>query len=34
MVVGHEVPYDSTEGGAAALYLRGAFPKGITATLR
>ena len=33
-VVGHEVPYDSTEGGAAALYLRGAFPKGITATLR
>ena len=33
-VVGHDVPYGSTEGGAAALYLRGAFPKGITATLR
>ena len=33
-VTGHHVPYDHTEGGAAALYLRGAFREGLTITLR
>ena len=33
-VMGHAVPHDHTEGGAAALYLRGAFREGLTITLR
>ena len=33
-VTGHEVPHDHTEGGAAALYLRGAFREGLTITFR
>jgi len=33
-VTGHNVPHDHTEGGAAALYLRGAFREGLMITLR
>ena len=33
-VTGHEVPHDHTEGGAAALYLRGAFREGLMITFR
>ena len=33
-VTGHAVPHDHTEGGAAALYLRGAFREGLTITIR
>ena len=33
-VTGHHVPHDYTEGGAAALYLRGAFREGLMITLR
>ena len=33
-VTGHDVPHDYTEGGAAALYLRGAFREGLMITLR
>ncbi len=33
-VTGHYVPHDYTEGGAAALYLRGAFREGLMITLR
>jgi subtilisin family serine protease len=33
-VTGHAVQHDHTEGGAAALYLRGAFREGLTITFR
>jgi hypothetical protein len=33
-VRGVTVPYDSTEGGAAALYMRGAFRRGLAAVFR
>ncbi len=33
-VCGMTVPYDSTEGGAAALYMRGAFRRGLAAVFR
>ena len=33
-VTGHDVSHDYTEGGAAALYLRGAFREGLMITLR
>ena len=33
-VIGHKVPHDHTEGGAAALYLRGTFREGLMITLR
>ena len=33
-VAGHDVSHDYTEGGAAALYLRGAFREGLMITLR
>ena len=33
-VTGHNVPHDHTEGGAAALYLRGVFREGLMITLR
>ncbi len=33
-VTGHAVPHDHTEGGAAALYLRGAFREGLAITFR
>jgi hypothetical protein len=33
-VTGHYVLHDHTEGGAAALYLRGAFREGLMITLR
>ena len=33
-VTGHAVPHGYTEGGAAALYLRGAFREGLTITFR
>ena len=33
-VTGYNVSHDYTEGGAAALYLRGAFREGLTITLR
>ncbi len=33
-VTGHYVPHDHTEGGAAALYIRGAFRDGLTITIR
>ena len=33
-VAGHDVSHDYTEGGAAALYLRGAFREGLTITFR
>ena len=33
-VTGHDVQHDHTEGGAAALYLRGAFREGLIITLR
>ena len=33
-VHGVEVPYDSTEGGAAALYMRGAFRRGLATVFR
>ena len=33
-VTGHDVSHDHTEGGAAALYLRGAFREGLMITLR
>ena len=33
-VAGHDVSHDYTKGGAAALYLRGAFREGLTITIR
>ena len=33
-VAGHDVSHDYTEGGAAALYLRGAFREGLAITFR
>ena len=33
-VAGHDVSHDYTEGGAAALYMRGAFREGLTITFR
>jgi hypothetical protein len=33
-VTGHDVPHDYTEGGAAALYLRGAFREGLAILVR
>ena len=33
-VTGHNVPHDHTEGGAAALYMRGTFREGLMITLR